>query len=149
MKLSHVSVTAHDAKALAEFYKSALGLTERRPAKRLSGDMISRGNGLPRSDITSIWLDFPSGEEPFLEIMEYSETAERGPKAVNAPGFAHIALDVADLSATLDRLLQFGGRLQGAVVNLGTPERPCLCVYARDPEGNLLELEQPPRRGGA
>lgn len=149
MKLSHISVTARDAKALAEFYKSALELTERRPAKRLTGEVISRGNGLPGLGITSIWLDFPSEEKPFLEIMEYSETAARGPKAVNAPGFAHIALEVADLTATLDRLLQFGGTMQGEVVNLGTPERPCLCVYARDPEGNLLELEQTPPRGPA
>jgi catechol 2,3-dioxygenase-like lactoylglutathione lyase family enzyme len=149
VKLSHISVTARDAKALARFYRNAFGMTERRPAKRLSGEVIARGNGLPGAEITSIWLDFPGGGTPFLEIMEYSQTAAQNPNPINAPGFAHIALEVTDLHATLDRLQRFGGTLQGEVIALGAPDRPHLCVYTRDPEGNVLELEQPPQRGPA
>ncbi|MEL6468042.1 MAG: VOC family protein [Pseudomonadota bacterium] len=145
MKLAHVSITAGNAKRLAQFYIDALGLRMRRPPKRLSGGIISRGNGLPGSDICSIWLDFPDRSKPFLEIMEYSDAAQGGVRPINAPGYGHIALQVPDLEAALDRILDCGGSQQGEVVNLGTSERPCLCVYVRDPEGNVLELESQPQ----
>lgn len=145
MKLNHISITARDAKHLAQFYIGALGLRERRAPKRLVGSAISRGNGLPGSDICSIWLDFPCGSKPFLEIMEYSETEPSRTAPINTPGFAHIALEVADPLQAIDRVLQYGGRQQGEVVNLGTSERPCLCAYVRDPEGNVLELESEPQ----
>lgn len=142
MKLSHISITARDAKGLAQFYVDALGLRERRPPKRLRGEGISRGNGLPGADICSIWLDFPCGSKPFLEIMQYRDTPQGGAKRIDAPGFGHIALDVSDLDAVVEQIMRCGGTLQGEIVNLGSQERPCLCVYVRDPEGNVLELEQ-------
>jgi len=145
VKLAHVSITAGDAVRLAQFYVDALGLRERRSPKRLSGGIISRGNGLPGSDICSIWLDFPDRSKPFLEIIEYSDAAQGGARPINAPGYGHIALQVADLEAAVDRILDGGGSQQGEIVNLGTSERPCLCVYVRDPEGNVLELESQPQ----
>ncbi|MEL6563834.1 MAG: VOC family protein [Pseudomonadota bacterium] len=145
MKLAHISITAGDAERLAQFYVDALGLRMRRPPKRLSGAIISRGNGLPEADICSIWLDFPDRSKPFLEIMEYSDAEEGGVRPINAPGYGHIALEVRDLGAAVGQILDCGGSQQGEVVNLGTSERPCLCVYVRDPEGNVLELESQPQ----
>lgn len=49
---------------------------------------------------------------------------------------------MTDLAATRDRVLAAGGSAQGAVTNLGSEAAPVLAVYLRDPEGNLLELEQ-------
>lgn len=141
MKLCHISITARGAQRLARFYQDALGLHVRRPAKRLSDPLISRGTGVPDAVICSIWLDFPDGAKPFLEILEYQDAAKAEERPINAPGLGHIALQVLDLEATLERVLQCGGRQQGEIVDLGSPERPCLCVYLRDPEGNLLELE--------
>ncbi|MEO1777378.1 MAG: VOC family protein, partial [Pseudomonadota bacterium] len=145
VKLAHISITACDAKRLAQFYIDALGLIERRPPKRLSGAIISRGNGLPGSDICSIWLGFPERSKPFLEIMEYSDAAQGGVRPINAPGYGHIALQVPDIEAALVRILDCGGSQQGEVLNLGSAERPCLCVYVRDPEENVLELESQPQ----
>lgn len=142
MKLLHVSLTARDADALSKFYREALGLVDRRPPKRLSGENVSRGNGLPNSDIYTIWLHFPDNQGPFLEIMEYNEVVERHTPAVNELGYAHIAFEVRDLQASIDKVLRSGGSLQGGVTNFGTDEKPHLILYVRDPEGNSLELEQ-------
>jgi catechol 2,3-dioxygenase-like lactoylglutathione lyase family enzyme len=100
---------------------------------------------LQDTEICSIWLDFHGEARPFLEIMEYSSAKTEGARAVNSPGYGHIAVQVPDIEDVIDRILQFGGRTQGEVVNLGSSERPCLCVYVRDPEGNLLELESRPQ----
>lgn len=144
MRLLHVSLTARNADQLSSFYKAVFGLVERRTPKQLSGAAVSRGNGLPENDIYSIWLNLPSGNEPFLEIMEYTKIVDRGVPAVNDTGYSHLAFEVCDLYQTIEQVQRFGGGLQGEVTNFGTEEWPHLIVYARDNEGNILELEQPP-----
>ncbi|SDF15246.1 Catechol 2,3-dioxygenase [Celeribacter baekdonensis] len=143
MRLLHVSLTARDAEALAKFYKQVFGFVDRRTPMRLFGENVSRGNGLPDSNIYSIWLNLPDDDGPFLEIMEFDEAIERHMPAVNEPGYAHIAFEVRDLQASTDEVLKCGGSLLGEVTNFGTHEHPHLIVYLRDPEGNILELEQP------
>ncbi len=143
MKLLHVSLTARDADQLSAFYKGVFGLVDRRPPKKLSSTLFSRGNGLPDTGIYSIWLEFPSNHEPFLEIMEYTQTLNRGVPAVNEPGFGHLAISVPDLDKAVDDVLRFGGSFQGQVTNFGTEEKPHMIVYVRDSEGNILELDQP------
>ncbi|MFY1713450.1 VOC family protein [Tritonibacter mobilis] len=141
MRLSHISLTARDAAVLGEFYAEVFGYRERRPAKRLSGASVSRGNGLKDADIYSIWLALPDDSGPFLEILEYTQTLNRGRPEVNAPGFGHLAFVVNDLNRVLRDVLRCGGAMQGEVTNFGSAEAPVLIVYVRDPEGNLLELE--------
>ncbi len=141
MRLSHISLTARDAAALGGFYAGVFGYRERRPAKRLSGTSVSRGNGLKDADIYSIWLALPDDPGPFLEILEYTQTLNRGRPEVNAPGFGHLAFVVNDLNRVLRDVLRCGGAMQGEITNFGSTEAPVLIVYVRDPEGNLLELE--------
>lgn len=145
MKLTHVSLTARDAGALATFYKTAFGFAERRPRTRLSGEAVSRGNGLPDADILSHWLTMAERDGPFLEILEYADPVSRPLPAVNAPGWGHLAFEVSDLAATLEAVTGLGGEMQGEVVNFGTEAAPLRIVYVRDPEGNILELEERPR----
>jgi catechol 2,3-dioxygenase-like lactoylglutathione lyase family enzyme len=147
MKLLHVSVTARDASALSEFYREVFGYVVRRSPKVLSGEKVSRGNGLPNSNIYAIWLELPDDQGPFLEIMEFKETVERQPSAINETGYAHLAFEVLNLQDSIDRVLRLGGWLQGEVTNFGTQEEPHLVIYVRDPEGNVLELEQAFRSG--
>ena len=142
MRISHISITARNAEQLAAFYRSVFRFTEKRAAKTLSGPHIAKGNGLPDMRILSIWLHHPDSAEPFLELMEYAETADSLYPEPNAPGLAHLAISVDDLDATLAELIAAGGQLQGEVTNFGTDEAPIRIVYARDPEGNILELEQ-------
>ncbi|MEL6585658.1 MAG: VOC family protein [Pseudomonadota bacterium] len=145
MRLTHVNLTARNADRLAAFYRNSFGFSERRPPKRLSGEAVSRGNGLPNSDIRVVWLNVNDGDGPSLEIMEYSETVNRPKPAVNEPGYGHLAFEVRNLTESVENVLRFGGTLQGEVTNFGTAEAPILIVYVRDPEGNILELEQTSR----
>jgi hypothetical protein len=46
------------------------------------------------------------------------------------------------LRATFDEVIEAGGTPLGQTTDLGTPEAPFLFVYLRDPEGNVVELEQ-------
>jgi hypothetical protein len=50
---------ARDAETLAAFYVNVFKCEHLREPKVLSGEKVSRGNGLPNSEIYSIWLKFP------------------------------------------------------------------------------------------
>jgi len=142
VRINHVSLTARDAEWLAAFYHAVFGFEDRRPPRRLAGETVSRGNGLPDIGVQSFWLHLPEAPQCFLEILQYDVARERPISAVNATGLGHIALVVVDIRRTYSAILQHGGAKQGEITDLGSPERSILVVYARDPEGNILELEQ-------
>jgi hypothetical protein len=48
-----------------------------RPRKTMSGEKVSRGNGLPNAEIYSAWPTLPGVVGPFLEILEYKNTHDR------------------------------------------------------------------------
>lgn len=142
MKLAHINLVARNAEALAAFYMSVMNCELLRGLKVLSGEKVSRGNGLSNSKIYSIWLKFPELEHPFLEIHEHTVTHHRDQPRVNEPGFGHLSFQMEDISDALSKIIQAGGTQIGPVTDFGAPDEPYLIAYARDPEGNVLELEQ-------
>jgi catechol 2,3-dioxygenase-like lactoylglutathione lyase family enzyme len=91
------------------------------------------------------------GEEgPTLEIFAYANTVEHEIGAPNRQGLGHLAFEVEDVAATVGTLLERGGSLVGAVTEkqiegVGT----IAFVYARDPEGNIIEIQSWRRAGGS
>jgi catechol 2,3-dioxygenase-like lactoylglutathione lyase family enzyme len=143
MRLSHINLVARDAVALADFYRVVFELDVLRELTMLSGEKVSRGNGVSNSVIKSIWLKLPGANAPFLEIHEHETTHDRGQPKVSEPGFGHLSFEIGDISATLANLIAAGGSQVGQITDFGSVTKPRLIVYARDPEGNILELEQP------
>ncbi|MGO4173383.1 VOC family protein [Bosea sp. TAF32] len=142
MKLTHISVVARDADALAGFYRGVFKLELLREPTTLSGENVSRGNGLPNSVIRSVWLKLPGANAPFLEVHQYNTTHDRALPQVNKPGFSHLSFEVPDISGTLAAIVEAGGSQAGEITDFGSKDKPLLIVYARDLEGNILELEQ-------
>jgi predicted enzyme related to lactoylglutathione lyase len=61
---------------------------------------------------------------------------------VNAAGFSHIAFEVDDVAETLARVLANGGSTVGKIVSSTYADgRTIQVVYAKDPEGNVIELQ--------
>ena len=137
LRLHHISLTARDAVRLGQFYEDVFGCSTRRAPARLTGPSVWRGNGLHGVDLTSIWLDWPGSDQPFLEILEYDTQAIPVNASVNAPGRGHFALEVDDLDATLERVRSTGGTLLGEVTTFGSTR----LTYVADCEGNVIELE--------
>ncbi|NVD38838.1 VOC family protein [Ensifer sp. HO-A22] len=142
MKLAHINLVARNAKALAAFYTNVMKCESLRAPKILSGEKVSRGNGISNSEIYTIWLTFPGIESPFLEIHEHKFTHDRAQPRVNEPGFGHLSFQMEDISVVIEEIIQAGGAQIGEITDFGTPDRPFLIAYARDPEGNVVELEQ-------
>jgi catechol 2,3-dioxygenase-like lactoylglutathione lyase family enzyme len=78
----------------------------------------------------------------FLEIFEYKSIFDRPTPPVNQPGYGHISFEVEDIQATFDAVIEAGGTPLGEITDFGTAASPFFYVYVRDPEGNVIELEQ-------
>jgi len=143
MKFGHVSMVARNTDRLADFYKAVFGCQDIVERRNMSGERISQGNGVPNTEIYAAWLGLPGVDGPFLEIFQYKKIQDRPTPPVNQPGYGHISFEVEDIHATFAAIIKAGGSPLGKITNLGTAETPILCVYVRDPEGNVVELEQP------
>jgi catechol 2,3-dioxygenase-like lactoylglutathione lyase family enzyme len=142
MKFTHVSMVARNTDKLADFYKAVFGCEDTADRMNMSGKLLSQGNGVPNAEIYAAWLSLPGVDGPFLEIFEYKQFHDRDTPPVNQPGYGHISFEVDDIQSTHDSVLAAGGSALSEITDFGTPESPFLYVYVRDPEGNVIELEQ-------
>ena len=77
-----------------------------------------------------------------MKCKEDNESHSKTP-SVSHPGFGHIAFAVRDVRAALAKVKSLGGSAVGSLVSttiegVGHIE----VVYARDPEGNVVELQK-------
>lgn len=63
-------------------------------------------------------------------------------KRLYPPGIAHIAFEVDNVEATLKEIIIAGGSSVGELVTAPYPDgMEAVFVYAKDPEGNIIELQ--------
>ena len=144
-RFAHVNLIARDWRRLADFYSRVFGWEPVPPERHLSGAWLDAATGLPAARIHGVHLRLPGygATGPTLEIFQYHHAAERPAAAANRSGFGHIALAVADVTAARDAVVAAGGGTVGDLVSVDIPEAGRLnFVYATDPEGNVIELQQ-------
>lgn len=142
MKIDHINLVVADLGRSAAFYERVFGF-ERGFAATLQGAWIETLTGLEGVRADCLFL-LPPGGGPRLELLRFwfpQGEVERG-----APydfGLRHLAFEVDDLDAALQRLIEAGAQplsvpveVPFRVADLG---RKRLC-YARDPDGILLEI---------
>lgn len=140
----HTNIVAKDWRSLARFYQEVFGCTPVPPERSLSGPELEAGTGVPGARIAGVHLRLPGfgNAGPTLEIFQYGEPGPDAPRAVNRPGFAHIAFAVDSVEGARGEVLEHGGSPVGrvATVRISPTTRVTWC-YVRDPEGNVLELQ--------
>ena len=141
----HTNLIAQDWKRLAQFYEQVFGCTPVPPERKLAGQWLEDGTGVPGAEIRGIHMRLPGyGDKgPTLEIFQYNRQEQRPETAINRPGFAHIAFAVDDVEAAKEAVLAAGGGTVGQVVSLEVPGAGTVTfAYLTDPEGNILELQR-------
>jgi glyoxylase I family protein len=144
VRYAHTSIVARDAGKLIDFYKTVLGCKSIGETRDLSGGWLDRLTGVTGAHIAGEHLLLPGygSDGPTLEIFSYSTLRETVPAEINRPGIAHIAFAVEDVKTTLSEIIKAGGSSVGELVTArygGDLEGAF--VYARDPEGNIVELQ--------
>ena len=144
LRYVHTNIIARDAAKLITFYKETLGCKSIGQTRDLRGPWLDKLTGLPQAHITGEHLLLPGYDttRPTLEIFSYDSLRETLPPEINRPGLAHLAFEVDHVEKTLAAILAAGGGQVGEVVTAAYPNNmEAVFVYARDPEGNIIELQ--------
>jgi glyoxylase I family protein len=143
-RYAHTNLIARDWRRLADFYQRVFDCVPVSPERDLSGEWLERGTAVAGARLRGVHLRLPGhgSDGPTLEIFSYAEHTEQPEPVPNRLGYGHLAFAVDDVRATLALIQAHGGRALGEVVRHEIPEAGALTfVYARDPEGNVLEIQ--------
>ena len=79
---------------------------------------------------------------PTLEIYQYEIIQNQEKIAPNTRGFGHIAFEVGNIEEILEKILMNGGEKCGEITEKEIEGAGTITfIYVRDPEGNLIELQ--------
>lgn len=145
IRYAHTNLIAADWRRLADFYCDVFGCAPVGPERDLHGEWIDKITALPGARIRGVHLRLPGCDVggPTLEIFSYEPAnPAAAPPPINRQGLGHIAFHVASVEETLQKLLANGGTRLGELVVRDYDSLGVLtAVYARDPEGNILEIQ--------
>lgn len=144
-RYGHTNLIACDWKRLAAFYEQVFGCVPVPPARNQHGDWLERGTGVPGAHLEGVHLRLPGHgpDGPTLEVYTYSRTIPQAEPVANRAGYGHLAFGVDDVRQALDAVVEAGGKAVGEVVSTTVEGRGRIeFAYARDPEGNIIELQR-------
>jgi predicted enzyme related to lactoylglutathione lyase len=144
-KYAHTNLIARDWKRLVRFYCEVFGCEPKGPERDLSNAWLDKVTALANAHLRGVHLRLPGyGDDgPTLEIFSYDQLIEHELPRANECGFAHIAFAVGDVDEALRAVITAGGGAVGEIASADVDGvGPLRVVYARDPEGNIIELQK-------
>ncbi|MEM9076963.1 MAG: VOC family protein [Bacteroidota bacterium] len=144
MRFAHTNIVSTNWRKLSDFYIDTFDCKLVPPIRKQSGEWLDQGTGLKNANLQGAHLLLPGyGENgPTLEIYQYQPIDEKDIPAPNTKGYGHIAFEVNNVEDVLEVLIKNGGRKSGEVSKRNIEGVGMLTfIYARDPEGNLIELQ--------
>lgn len=144
MRFAHTNIVSANWKVLVDFYIKTFNCKIVPPIRNQSGEWLEKGTGLKNAKLEGAHLLLPGyGENgPTLEIYQYENIENQNHVSPNTRGFGHIAFEVESVEVILEILEKNGGMAFGEITKRmvdGVGE--ITFIYARDPEGNLIELQ--------
>ncbi len=144
MRYAHTNIISPDWRKLADFYINVFNCKILAPTRQQQGDWLSRGTGVKNASLEGAHLLLPGygSNGPTLEIYQYQHTLPLPEVEPNQRGFGHLAFEVEHVENVVEKLESQGGTSNGEVTvreikGIGT----ITFVYARDPDGNLIEIQ--------
>ena len=140
----HTGITVSNLERSVAFWRDVIGF-EFSHRTQQSGQFATEITGVPGAELSLAVVKAPGHK---IELLEYHAPADRKLTNDLRPcdvGHAHIALTVNDLDAVLQQIAASGWKAAGTPQTLTTgPNTGKRVVYVRDPDGNTIELMQPP-----
>jgi lactoylglutathione lyase len=128
VSVHHVGVVVSDLAASVAFYEEMFGARE---VLRVDHDALSL-----------VFLELPN---TLLELLVYRDGGRDSVPPESALGAGHLALQVDDVVDAQARLEARGVRFQGPALRVSEgPSAGWVLTFALDPDGNRIELIQPP-----
>ncbi len=142
--IHHVALSTANIDRLAKFYKDAFGFEVVWESSWESGNqMIDDIVGLKQSSAKQVML---KAGNTHIEVFQYL-TPKGAPVDPNRPvcdeGYTHFCVDVTDIDYEYNRLKDLGMTFHcppPSKEELG--EGPIRATYGRDPDGNVIEIQE-------
>lgn len=135
----HVNIAVEDIELMKDFYREALGFTEMVALEWGPDDIACIITGVKRSSAKVAMLQC---ENLIVELIQYvkPETQIGDQSEPFIRGYTHICLEVTDIDAEYDRLSSHGMTFHAPPP--AREDREFRAIYGRDPEGNIIELQE-------
>ncbi|MEM9820327.1 MAG: VOC family protein [Bacteroidota bacterium] len=144
MRYVHTNIISKNWQKLVDFYIHVFACELVPPLRNQSGAWLEKGTGVRNASLKGAHLRLPGhgSDGPTLEIYQYGETIEGETIYPNTRGFGHIAFEVEDVKAVVEKLLAHGGTKSGEITERKIEGVGRITfIYVRDPDGNLIELQ--------
>jgi glyoxylase I family protein len=142
--LGHTGITVSNIERSISFYREVLGF-EVGERVRVSGEMFEKVTGVPGAEIDVAFVRAPGY---FFELLCYVKPEDRARSKLRAcdPGFMHVAFKVHCLDDLVASIKAHGFEPLSAVQTVPDgPAKGLRVIYARDPDGVVLEFIEEPR----
>ena len=136
--IHHISLSTGDMERLLGFYRDLLGLELLLDTQIADNPAFDHVVGLEGARARGVFLQAGNA---YIEIWHFKAPVGKGPigdRPVNDAGLTHICFDIEDIEATHRALAAAGVVFVSPPQHLGS----VITCYARDPDGNLVELRQ-------
>jgi catechol 2,3-dioxygenase-like lactoylglutathione lyase family enzyme len=142
LRVSHLGLCVADLERSLRFYCDGLGFREV-SGLDLAGEPSATLLELPGVALRARWLERDGVRLELLHYLAPGTTGDGRPRPMNALGFTHLSLRVADLDAVAARLEALGGRAL-AHTRVESPALRMRALFVADPDGARLELLEAP-----
>jgi glyoxylase I family protein len=141
--IHHVAISTNDLDRLVAFYTGLFGFEPVMRTEWHDRPIIDRMIGIEGSAARQVML---KAGNAYLELFEYETPG--GPSVdpdhlASDRGYTHFCVDVTDIDAEYQRLSTAGMRFHSSPPSsdeLGTTS--LRAIYGRDPDGNIVELQE-------
>ena len=137
--IHHVGLVVEDLNAAIAFYGSLLDMKViERDRWKAPNPIADEVVGVAGSSADGAML---KGSGSYIELWQYHSPEQNGDDpaecGANERGLRHLAIEVTDVDAALDRLEELGGSRMGEPLRLPSG---VAAVYCRDPFGTIIEF---------
>ncbi len=139
LDIRHVGIVVHDLERMLRFWRDVMGLQVTLDCRE-EGQFIDTVQGLSGVRLRMIKLRAPDGSLIELLHDEMHPTLPPEHNDLCDRGIRHLAFTVADVEAAWAALCHGGCTTLSEPVT--APDGKARLFFARDPEGNLLEIVQ-------
>lgn len=142
--IHHVAISTGDIDRLIAFYRDVIGMELVRESGWAAGsDEVDAIVGLKDSSARSAKLRLGNAYLELFQFLTPEGAPQAGDRPVNDHGYTHFCLDVVGIDAEFERLSAAGMRFHcppppAAKTGAGAQRS----TYGRDPDGNVIELQE-------
>lgn len=142
---THTNINTPDWEKLSQFYAKIFGMEFVPPLRDLHGEWYERVTGCDKAHVRGCHMRLPGyGENgPTIEFFTWEYPDGTPANNINGQGVGHLAFAVDDVETKVQEMIDNGGSVCGPTVKnyYATMDKTLTLCYAKDPDGNCIEIQ--------